>query len=57
MSSLTSRVPMGSSPEVGCEAMEEMKDITVVEPMVTVESAVKAKTIEDLKVLADALIG
>lgn len=39
------------------EAMEEMKDITVVEPMVTVESAVKAKTIEDLKVLADALIG
>jgi hypothetical protein len=39
------------------EAMEEMKDITVVEPMVTVESAVKARTIEDLKVLADALIG
>ena len=39
------------------EAMEEMKDITVVEPMVTVESAVKAKTIGDLKVLADALIG
>lgn len=39
------------------EAMEEMKDITVVEPIVTVESAVKAKTIEDLKVLADALIG
>lgn len=39
------------------EAMEEMKDITVVEPMVTVESAVKAKTIEDFKVLADALIG
>lgn len=39
------------------EAMEDMKDITVVEPMVTVESAVKAKTIEDLKVLADALIG
>lgn len=39
------------------EAMEEMKDITVVEPMVTVESAVKAKTIEDLKVLADVLIG
>lgn len=39
------------------EAMEEMKDITVVEPMVTVESAVKAKTIENLKVLADALIG
>ena len=39
------------------EAMEEMKDITIVEPIVTVESAVKAKTIEDLKVLADALIG
>lgn len=39
------------------EAMEEMKDITVVEPIVTVESAVKAKTIEDLKILADALIG
>lgn len=39
------------------EAMEEMKDITIVEPIVTVESAVKDKTIEDLKVLADALIG
>jgi flavorubredoxin len=39
------------------EAMEEMKDITIVEPIVTVESAVKAKTIEDLKVLADARIG
>ena len=39
------------------EAMEEMKNITIVEPIVTVESAVKDKTIEDLKVLADALIG
>jgi flavorubredoxin len=39
------------------EAMEAMKNITIVEPIVTVESAVKAKTIEDLKVLADALIG
>ena len=39
------------------EAMEAMKNITVVEPMVSIESTVKAKTIEDLKVLADALIG
>lgn len=39
------------------EAMETMKNITIVEPIVTVESAVKDKTIEDLKVLADALIG
>ncbi len=39
------------------EAMEAMKNITIVEPIVTVESAVKDKTIEDLKVLADALIG
>ena len=39
------------------EAMEAMKNITIVEPVVTVESAVKAKTIEYLTVLADALIG
>ena len=39
------------------EAMEAMKNITIVEPIVTVESAVKDKTIEDLKVLADALRG
>jgi flavorubredoxin len=39
------------------EAMEAMKNITIVEPMVSIESTVKAKTIEDLKVLADALIG
>ena len=38
------------------EEMEAMKHITIVEPIVTVESAVKAKTIEDLKVLADALL-
>ena len=31
--------------------------ITIIEPIVTVESTVKTKTIEDLKVLADALIG
>ena len=39
------------------EAMEAMKNITIVGPIVTVESAVKAKTIEALRVLADALIG
>lgn len=39
------------------EAMESMKDVTIVEPVVTVESTVKAKTIEALKTLADALIG
>ena len=39
------------------EQMEAMKNITIIEPLVTVESTVKAKTIEDLKVLADALIG
>ena len=38
------------------EQMEAMKSITIIEPLVTVESTVKAKTIEDLKVLADALI-
>ena len=38
------------------EQMEAMKNITIIEPLVTVESTVKAKTIEDLKVLADALI-
>lgn len=37
------------------EAMSAMKNITIVEPMVTVESAVKAKTIEELKTLANAL--
>jgi len=39
------------------EMLEQMKDITIVEPMVTVESTVKAKTIEDLNDLAAALIG
>ena len=38
------------------EQMEAMKNITIIEPIVTVESTVKAKTLEDLKVLADALI-
>ena len=38
------------------EAMEAMKDITIVEPIVTVESTVKADTIEKLTVLAKALL-
>lgn len=38
------------------EQMEAMKNITIVEPMVTIESTVKAKTIEDLTVLAEALL-
>ena len=37
------------------EAFQQMKDITIIEPIVTVESTVKAKTIEDLKALADKL--
>lgn len=37
------------------EQFEAMKNITIIEPMVTVESTVKAKTVEDLKVLANAL--
>lgn len=37
------------------EEMEAMKNITIIEPLVTVESAVKAKTVENLKLLADAL--
>lgn len=37
------------------EAFEQMKDITIVEPMVTIESTVKAKTIEDLTALAEKL--
>ena len=37
------------------EAFEAMKGITIVEPMVTVESTVKAKTIEELKQLAALL--
>lgn len=38
------------------EAMESMKNVAVIEPVVTVESAVKANTVEALKVLADALV-
>ena len=38
------------------EAMEAMKDITIVEPIVTVESTVKADTIAKLEQLADALL-
>ena len=37
------------------ELMEAMKNITIVEPLVTIESTVKAKTIADLTVLAEAL--
>lgn len=46
------------APMAGKKMMEEMgamKNITIIEPLVTVESAVKAKTIENLKLLADAL--
>ena len=38
------------------EAFGQMKDITIIEPAVTVESTVKTKTIEDLKTLAAALL-
>ncbi|MBO4659959.1 MAG: FprA family A-type flavoprotein [Prevotella sp.] len=38
------------------EAMEAMKNITIIEPIVTVESTVKADTIEKLNTLADALL-
>ncbi|MCI5892035.1 MAG: FprA family A-type flavoprotein [Clostridiales bacterium] len=37
------------------EAFESMKDIEIVEPMVTIKSAVKPETLEQLKALADAL--
>lgn len=37
------------------EAFEQMKNITIIEPIVTVESTVKEKTVEDLKALADSL--
>lgn len=46
------------APMAGKKMMEEMgamKNITIIDPLVTVESAVKAKTIENLKLLADAL--
>ena len=39
------------------EAFEQMKGITIIEPIVTVESTVKQKTVEDLKALAATLIG
>ena len=38
------------------EAFEAMKGIKIIEPMVTIESTLKAKTIEDLKTLAKELI-
>ena len=38
------------------EAMETLKGMTVVEPVVTVESTMKENTVEQLKLLADALI-
>ena len=38
------------------EEMEALKNITIVEPIVTVESTVKADTIEKLNTLADALL-
>ena len=38
------------------EMIEPLKNITLVEPVVTVESTVKANTVEDLKVLAAALM-
>lgn len=45
--------PMAGKKMMG--EMGAMKNITIIEPLVTVESAVKAKTIENLKLLADAL--
>jgi len=39
------------------EAFQQMKNITIIEPIVTVESTVKQKTVADLKALAAALIG
>lgn len=38
------------------EALQTMKNITIVEPIVSIESTVKAKTIEQLTALADALL-
>ena len=37
------------------EAFQQMKDITIIEPVVTIESTVKAKTIADLTALANKL--
>ena len=36
--------------------VEQMKDITEVEPMVTIKSTMKAETVDELKTLADALV-
>lgn len=36
--------------------VEQMKDITEVEPMVTIKSAMKAENVDELKTLADALV-
>ena len=38
------------------EAMETLKNITIIEPLVTVESTMKESTVEQLKTLADSLI-
>ena len=37
------------------EMLETLKNITLIDPVVTVESTVKAKTVEELKILASAL--
>ena len=37
------------------EMLETLRNITLIDPVVTVESTVKAKTVEDLKILASAL--
>ena len=39
------------------EAFEQMKNITIIEPIVSVESTVKEKTVAELKALAATLIG
>ena len=36
--------------------VDQMKDITEVEPMVTIKSTMKAETVDELKTLADALV-
>lgn len=38
------------------EMLQGMKNITIVEPIVSIESTVKAKTIDDLQALANALL-
>ena len=39
-----------------CEMMQSLKDITVLQPIVTVESTVKDSTMEQLNALADQLL-